>query len=485
MTVLLVPRARRSRLIGPALLVPAAAIGAHVVVEGWRWQLVPAYALGLGLALVGPLRRTGSWARLRRRRGVRLGVTVTGTVLGFGLLASGAALSWLLPVFGFPEPTGPYAVGTVTYDWVDGSRPEIFTADPDDHRELMAQVWYPAAPGARGEAAPYVRPAGPWARATTRIFGFPSFVLGHVRYVRTNALDAVPMAPGRDRFPVLVYQTGLGGFRAASTFQIEELVSHGYVVVGLDQPGASSAVTFPDGRTIPGLPKDQISRYVDQAVWPQVPAPVLNGVPLPDGVTPYFGRDASVALDRLLALDRSDPRGILTGRIDTERVGTFGISLGGMGVAQACAADQRFKACLVMDVYLPRSVVRSGLSQPTMFITRDADTMRLERERSGGWREIDISTTIGSMRTVFDHLPHGGYYVTIPRIFHVDFTDASRWLVPAYQAGFSGPLGAQRAHDIINAYTLAFFDTELKGRRPELLRPGGTPIAGSTVESRP
>ena len=50
----------------------------------------------------------------------------------------------LVPIFHFPKPTGSYAIGTVTYHWVDLSRPELFTTDPNDHRELMAQVWYPA-----------------------------------------------------------------------------------------------------------------------------------------------------------------------------------------------------------------------------------------------------------------------------------------------------------------------------------------------------
>lgn len=35
--------------------------------------------------------------------------------------------------------------------------------------------------------------------------------------------------------------------------------------------------------------------------------------------------------------------------------------------------------------------------------------------------------------------------------------------------GFSGPMGSRRAHEIINAYTLAFFDRHLKGRAAALL----------------
>lgn len=44
-----------------------------------------------------------------------------------GTLALGAlvASTTLLPRFRFPEPTGPYAIGTTTYHWVDAERPEI------------------------------------------------------------------------------------------------------------------------------------------------------------------------------------------------------------------------------------------------------------------------------------------------------------------------------------------------------------------------
>jgi len=35
--------------------------------------------------------------------------------------------------------------------------------------------------------------------------------------------------------------------------------------------------------------------------------------------------------------------------------------------------------------------------------------------------------------------------------------------------GLGGPIGVQRAHDIINAYSLAFFDRHLKDRQVALL----------------
>jgi hypothetical protein len=54
-------------------------------------------------------------------------------------------------------------------------------------------------------------------------------------------------------------------------------------------------------------------------------------------------------------------------------------------------------------------------------------------------------------------------------MFHIDLTDIT-YVSPLFPSiGFSGPLGVQRAHDIVNAYTLAFFDRHLKGQPAALL----------------
>ena len=98
-----------------------------------------------------------------------------------------------------------------------------------------------------------------------------------------------------------------------------------------------------------------------------------------------------------------------------------------MTAGEACLKEPRLKACLIMDVWMTADVVRSGIQQPTMFITRDAETMRLERQRSGGWTEKDIALTLTTMRAVYAHLPSDGYYLQIPTMFHVNFTDAPAW----------------------------------------------------------
>ena len=409
-------------------------------------------------------------------RGARVGrvLRVVATTVGLVVLLIATALPVVVPVFGFPEPSGSEAIGTVTYAWTDGSRPELFTTDPDDHRELVAQVWYPAVNDPSAPRAVYSPDVGTWGPVAARVLGLPSFVFSHFAVVRTNAVErALPAGGGRR--PVLVLLSGLYGYRQSNTFQIEELVSRGYVVVGLDQPGAAAAVRLPGGGEVDAPPRDEIQALIEQSgVDPRPTAPTLLGHALPEGVIPYFAQDVTFTLDRLAELDRADPQGVLTGRLDLDRVGTFGISLGGMVGAQACRQDARLKACLVMDVEQTADVTRDGLRQAVMFVSRDADTMRLERVRSGGWSERDIARTLSTMRATYERSPQA-YYVLVPGMFHVNMTDVPRWSPLMSRMGLTGPVDGGRVFSIVNAYSVAFFDRHLRGVPVPLL--DGQPAA--------
>jgi predicted dienelactone hydrolase len=375
----------------------------------------------------------------------------------------------MMPVFRFPQPTGPHEIGTLTYYWVDAGRPEVFAVDPDQRRELMVQIWYPAKGGPSSPHAPYLPDAGALRSALAGVRHWPSFLFGHLAYVSSNAIPSAHMAEGERIYPVLIFLEGLTGFRQMNTFQVEELVSHGYVVAALDQPYAAASVVFPDGRQAIVPPVDQIRPLVRQSYMPARPAPTLNGRPMEEGIVPYFAQDVLYALGQLAALNQSDPNGILTGRLDLERAGIFGMSLGGIVGAEASRLEPGLRACLMMDAPMPVTVVQSGLSQPGMWITRDVETMRLERERAGGWSEAEIHAHQTSMRVVFESLAADGYFVQVPGMFHLNFTDVPVWLPFLRQLGITGPIKAQRAHDIINAYSLAFFDRHLKGLPADLL----------------
>jgi hypothetical protein len=131
------------------------------------------------------------------------------------------------------------------------------------------------------------------------------------------------------------------------------------------------------------------------------------------------------------------------------------------------------EACLLMDAPMPTAVVRYGLQQPVLWFTRDAKTMRLERHRSGGWSEADIREHQATMQATYAKLQCEGHIVEIPGTFHVNFTDVPYWSPLLSRLGVTGPINGQRAHQIINAYTLAFFDRHLLGE-PAVLFNGPT-----------
>lgn len=467
-------RARKSAVFFP-LLAGLIAV-AQVLVEGPRWQLLPAYALTVLFTLVWFGRNIASTHDRSKPNRKQATVTVVARGMGaLGLLVA-AALPVLMPVFRFARPSGPYAIGTVTYHWIDSSRAEAFAASPNERRQLVVQIWYPAPADATAPSARYMPDADVVTNAFARLQGKPAFLFRHLEYVTTNAMSSVPAALDQPRYPVLLFLEGATGFRQMNTFQVEHLVSHGYIVVAIDQPGAAAAVVFPDGHQAASLTVPQFREMVRPSYMPSGMAAPQDGVLLPNGtrlrdnsIIPYLAQDVSFTLDRLSALNHADPRGILEGKLDNQRVGAFGVSLGGVIVGDACRLDARLRACLVMDAAMSHVVVKAGLQQPAMWITRDAASMRLERRRAGGWPEAEIEAHQTSMRAVYDGLLGDGYFVRVPGMFHSNFTDVPRWSPLARRVGLAGPIDAQRAHGIINAYSLAFFDKHLLGRQVALL----------------
>ncbi len=436
----------RPWLARPAVLAILFTLGGCQLVDQPRWQMLPAYGLALILA-----------ATLLARGGRSAPMPMI-VAAGLGVILS-AAPPIALPVFNLPPPGGPYAIGTVSYHWVDAGRPEIFTADPADRRELMVQVWYPAAPTTDPRRAPYV-PDTTALAPLARLLKMPAFMVSHLGLVRTNAIPAAAAAPGR--FPVLIFAHGRGGYAQHNSVQAELLASHGYVVVAMAQPYAATGVVFPDGRRADFDPRMMDRRFIDQ-------------------VTPFLATDASFVLDRLAQVDRVDPQGRLTGHLDLSRAGMFGLSLGGAVTAQACLTEPRLKACLPMDVFMPAAVVRQGLTQPTMWISRDAALMRRE-----GWAEADVIETQTTMRATFDRLPGEGWLVMAPGFYHQDFSDMPLFLRPPLGRwlGLDGPVDPRQAEHIVGAYSLAFFDHTLKGR-PEPLLEGPSPaFPGVRLERR-
>ena len=106
------------------------------------------------------------------------------------LLASGCSsvISKVFPLDDLPSPTGPHAVGTQFFEWVDESRDELFTDDPSDQRRLAGQVWYPATATSDAARQPYLDFPARRLDMVAYQSGLPRFMIAHMQRVQTNSV---------------------------------------------------------------------------------------------------------------------------------------------------------------------------------------------------------------------------------------------------------------------------------------------------------
>jgi predicted dienelactone hydrolase len=165
------------------------------------------------------------------------------------IACSGVAVyaSVLLPMFPMPEPTGSFAVGTVARHLTDSSRDETLSDDSEDKRELMINIWYPVD---QDQAAVEVKEHYPsdLGAVISLVFGIPKLLFSHVTEIPTHIVEGAVMSSKEARYQVLVFSPGIRSTRFQSMTTIEDLVSQGYIMVGLDHPFTSAQVKIPDSR---------------------------------------------------------------------------------------------------------------------------------------------------------------------------------------------------------------------------------------------
>jgi len=368
------------------------------------------------------------------------------------------ALALLVPAFAqtgqpsttepFSPPEGPFAVGTREYLWVDQNRGESFTKDPADRRHLLARVWYPAEKTPGKETARYVLNGNEYPEKSLYRQGVN---------VKTNSITDAPIAKSKSRFSVLVYQPGGGTARFIGTFQAEQLASRGYVIVAADHPGFSETILFPDGYKFSAdmvLAPKETGNFRDDVL--------KNWDWLGNEVFPTWVADASYTLDKIAELDKT-PGQLFYKRLDLSRIGMMGWSFGGATAMQMSRTDPRVKAVVDQDGQLFGDVRDKGTSRPFMLMHHGLEDKPPKPEQGDVLKEMTAKTNAWD-RSLIEHSTNDWYEITIARTQHGHFSDFLLFFRrnPA-------ELEPKRAHEIITAYTLAFFDKYLRGQDSDLL----------------
>jgi hypothetical protein len=341
----------------------------------------------------------------------------------------------IIPQLELPAPTGPYVVGERLFRWIDPSRPEVLTDAPEDMREVVTLIWYPAEPGT-GTNAGYFPGLSTVSQALSESGEVSPLEVFGLQFIRSKILLNADVSKSDIPYPVVILSPGNGTNIEFYASLASEIASHGYIVVGLNHPYDVPAVELSNG---------DIAAY-DKSQW--LLEPKAHAAYTFERINVRTA-DVLFVLDQLKELN-SNADNPFAGMLNLDAIAVAGHSLGGITAAQACKADARLRGCINFDGVQsggPFSMEESAIppAQPFMFLTK-------ESQLHPKFIESFESTS-------------QSYWIVIHGAAHDSFTDGP--LLQPSLLPFLDRAGQNMM--LIQKYTLAFLDQTLKGEPSDLL----------------
>lgn len=365
------------------------------------------------------------------------------------------------------KPTGMHEVGCINIAY--GYDPE---GTGEMSRIIPCLCFYPAGSTRRAKPKKYVN---------ERLF--PG-----TKGIKTNAFKAVQVLEGEH--PLLVFSSGFSMYSEANTVQMEELASHGYMVLAVGHQGAGSyeladgtLLFFDRGKITEKFQEeaakgmDMLPRYIS---W-------IGGEGKDAGLdehAEYYGKlvenqsvmvaeseiwlkDSLAALEMFMAdSDRED--GFFSGRLDRDRIGAFGMSLGGAVAVDLARSTEHVKAAAYLDGFYYSRSWKEPIEKPVMLVQNDS-------QLAGHFLTYPFLNAKGD-----------SYLATVKNTTQGNFMDYNEILAdnPVSRAVMGGQevewhmlgkIDPEKMETILNGLLLDFFGKYIKGEPSRLIDTGELP----------
>lgn len=184
--------------------------------------------------------------------------------------------------------------------------------------------------------------------------------LSILNFLETNSQENAKVIKTKKKLPVILYSPGFTSLAWSNLIQVEELASQGYIVFCLSHPGDNFYTATSQGIT--GLDNALVasSQEEDQTFFKtmktmnpkeisteQVQAYLKNSETLGKQVERRVD-DLEHLLDEIETLNSTE-NSLFYQRLQTEKIGIFGHSLGGASGFRLSQKDPRIKACVNFD----------------------------------------------------------------------------------------------------------------------------------------
>jgi len=295
----------------------------------------------------------------------------------------------------------------------------------------------------------------------------------YIQNLTANIYIDAPIAQSNEKHPVILYSPGFNCDRDSTTFIIDNLIEAGYIVITLGCIYETDFTVMPDGKVIEMMDKLSTMPYNSKEIWQELKEIRKN--------------DITFLLNKLDYINRNDE--FLKDKLDIEKIGAIGFSLGSQGVFEAAADDKRIKAVALFEGCLHHTTViekvNAGESSntPHLLLKRHASSHKLMVEECHSWfedmedredankkTEEQIATACiitKTQKALYEYLHGFKSFVKVAHTKHLTFSDMPMLYNLEYEECLGGKISIKKAYEIINKTTITFFNEFIKGNNNE------------------
>lgn len=331
------------------------------------------------------------------------------------------AILWhITPIFkSFPEPNGPYTVGTTTIELKDISRQDPYTKNIPNTRNLMIRFFYPA----QSSPEKYVYLSDKLPRLIPLIaqqFSCPeSLTKKMIANIPTHTYENAPLAKTKNQYPIILFSHGLLGLPSDMHHALlENIASNGYIVAAIDHPYFNLLTTYPNRTSISSQALTTQFHRMSPHEQKKFQSNAID----------TYKADMRHVINQLTQLNQ-DQNNIFYHHLDLNSIGIIGHSAGGTAAIELSRIDHRIKVCINLDGWYDHIIGYEPIKQPLLLLfgsqtvdIKEPNTEYLKRKEISREQYYQKEMAIAAHRKALCKTSHCNMII-IPNISHEDFSD--------------------------------------------------------------